>query len=125
MIASKARTALKRSFSKQGERVNYQDGRSYNSRWLWKMRNAYFGQTRHNQEHTYVHKPEDSDDSPSLFNSLQETLLNRVIPYQRFRAGRMHRASDKFQTIVLPTAAASMLLFTDISFGFTVHQTPL
>lgn len=60
-------------------KIEYTTGNSYNQRWQWKWKHAYYGSPREN-DHTQVNKPEDTNVTAPMWGTWINDFTNRTMP---------------------------------------------
>jgi len=100
-------------------KVEYVSGNSYNKRWHYKWRHAYYGVTK-DQEHSRVQTPEEAKLVTPYMGSWIGDWQRRVSPGLQMAWSRKHRMMDNFSCYALPGFAFASSLFWDLGLGFKI-----
>lgn len=104
-------------------KISWYNSNPYNQRWQYKWKHAYYTYPKDSQEHTYVHKPEDSKEGVPLFWNYVQDITQRWIPGVRCWWDRRHRMYDNFTLYFLPGTSVFLYQFGHLHWGFTVNTT--
>ena len=99
-------------------KIEFNTGNPYNTRWQAKWKHAYYTYPRDNFEPTFVKKPEDMADSKPIWNTYFQDLSFRLLPFSRMYWARRARIMDSFQLYFLPGMSFFFSHFWDAAFGF-------
>lgn len=97
----------------------YDTGNPYNRRFQWKLRHSYKTEPME-EEHTRVHKPEESKEYDSMFGATVRDWKRRIIPNINLFRGRGHRVTDPVNLYFLPVWTAIGLANFGLGAGFKI-----